>query len=783
MFHADDVDRQLCGERRSGKSLAHAGLSVEPVGKHGRVEPVARVGIGRIRQGERRPLLSRTVSAERDGRQAADRGGDDEAGRGRRRALDASGERDLRFFEIDQRRGRRQVEPEPGGERAVEGQEQPPCAIERQRDRRAFQADVERLEVEHMVVGDGDLEVEEKPARWAARHGRDREIEAREIGLREGQIEGSLEEVAEAFEAEGDLDPADLEREPAQKPGKAVEREVEVAEGRGEVGQFRQPPQRQHARQVEVKQFAECEIGSEPPAPQAAHEVEVEAQVAEGPALPFVEQALEIPGERFELEVQAVGKLGADVRQRHERQRDVEISEPVGRERAERRPGPVNARPVPCAEVGQPEQAADVEVGEVRDDVTEGEDVGQRQAGQRDVDVPEVEALEPVDEELEHVWQVGHREAAEPVDHLLQLHARLERELPRRRARRSWRQEEVGNRLGDRRRGRPRLGVWIGRVGRERVGDERADGESIGEGLGRGLELEHARGDRRAHRDLDHVCATAAGTQLRDREQTVGTGCSGWQRGDDRSGHRGLAVVDLHGERAECRPRFEGDIEREFHLRGGGGLEKEPVLVGGGARARGERRRRRRHHATGNRKGAGQAQLRRAAAGNVDRRPGGQDRSRVERRRFTPRHRERQRELKSLRLRIPRQAEVGDGRRRRTGRQRVAQHLDELVDRLEAGQAAVATQRLEDRFDLRGQVEDVADGAIDERNPEIPHELRHDALELHEIGGQAARVDVAELCKVERAARGGPERGWHELEGWQLGDRVEEVAGGHAEFQ
>ena len=130
VFHADDVDRQLCGERRSGEGLAHAGRRVETVGKHGRVEPVARVGIGRIRQGERRPLLSRTVSAERDGRQAADRGGDDEAGRGRRRALDAGGERDLRLVEIDQRRGRRQVEPEPGGERAVEGQEQPPCAIE-----------------------------------------------------------------------------------------------------------------------------------------------------------------------------------------------------------------------------------------------------------------------------------------------------------------------------------------------------------------------------------------------------------------------------------------------------------------------------------------------------------------------------------------------------------------------------------------------------------------------------------------------------------------------------
>ena len=93
-----------------------------------------------------------------------------------------------------------------------------------------------------MVVGDGDLEVEEEPAGWASRDGRDREIEAREIGLREGQIEGPLEEVAEAFEAKGDLDPADLEREPAQKPGKAVEREVEVAEGRCEVGQFRQPP-------------------------------------------------------------------------------------------------------------------------------------------------------------------------------------------------------------------------------------------------------------------------------------------------------------------------------------------------------------------------------------------------------------------------------------------------------------------------------------------------------------------------------------------------------------
>ena len=253
MFHADDVDRQLCGERRPGKGLAHAGREVETVGEHGRVEPVARVGIGWIGQGERRPLLSRSVSAERDGRQATDRGGDDEAGRGRRRALDASGERDLRLVEIDQRRGRRQVEPEPGGERAVEGQEQPPCAIERQRDRRAFQADVERLEVEHMVVGDGDLEVEEEPAGWASRDGRDREIEAREIGLREGQIEGSLEEVAEAFESKGDLDSPDLEREPAQKPGEAVEREVEVAEGRGEVGQFRQPPQRRHTRQVEVE--------------------------------------------------------------------------------------------------------------------------------------------------------------------------------------------------------------------------------------------------------------------------------------------------------------------------------------------------------------------------------------------------------------------------------------------------------------------------------------------------------------------------------------------------
>ena len=136
-----------------------------------------------------------------------------------------------------------------------------------------------------------------------------------------------------------------------------------------------------------------------------------------------------------------------------------------------------------------------------------------------------------------------------------------------------------------------------------------------------------------------------------------------------------------------------------------------------------------------------------------------------------------------MRHRIPRQAEVGDGRRRRTGRQRVAQHLDELVDRLEAGKAAVATQRLEDRGDLRAQVEDVAEGAIDKRDPEIPHELRHDALELHEIGGEAARVDVAELCKVERAARGGPERGWHELEGRQLGDRVEEIAGGHTELQ
>ena len=634
-----------------------------------------------------------------------------------------------------------------------------------------------------MVVGDGNLEVEEEPAGWAACDGRDREIEAWEIGLREGQIEGPLEEVAEAFEAKGDLDPPDLEREPAQKPGESVGREVEGAEGRGEGGQFRQPHQRRHARQVEVAQFAECEIGSEPPAPQAAHEVEVEAQVAERPALPFVEQPFEIPGQRFELEVQAVGKLSADIGQREQRQGDVEISEPVGRERAERRPGPVNARPVPCAEVGQPKQAADVEVGEVRDDVTEGEDVGQRQAGHRDVDVPEVEAFEPVDEELKHAWQVGHREAAEPVDHLLQLHARLERELPRRRACLRWRQEEVGNRLGDRRRGRPRLGVWIGSIGRERVCHERADGESIGEGRGRGLELEHARSDRRAHRDLDHVCATAAGTQLRDREQTVGAGCSGRQRRDHRSGHRGLAVVDLHGERAECRPRFERDIEREFHLRGGGRLEKEPVRVGGGALARGERRRRRRHHATGNREGAGQPQLRRAAAGDVDRRPGGQDRSRIERRRFAPRHRERQRELEPLRHRIPRQAEVGDGRRRRTGRQRVAQHLDELVDRLEAGKAAVATQRLEDRGDLRAQVEDVAEGAIDKRDPEIPHELRHDALELHEIGGEAARVDVAELCKVERAARGGPERGWHELEGRQLGDRVEEIAGGHTELQ
>ena len=93
-----------------------------------------------------------------------------------------------------------------------------------------------------MVVGDGDLEVEEEAAGWASRDGRDREIEAREIGLRKGQIEGALEEVAEAFEAEGDLDPADLERKPTQKPGEAVEREVEVAEGRGEVGQFRQPP-------------------------------------------------------------------------------------------------------------------------------------------------------------------------------------------------------------------------------------------------------------------------------------------------------------------------------------------------------------------------------------------------------------------------------------------------------------------------------------------------------------------------------------------------------------
>ena len=163
--------------------------------------------------------------------------------------------------------------------------------------------------------------------------------------------------------------------------------------------------QARHGRQV-----AEHEPAARGPAAEPVEEVEVEAVDVGQPARPLHLELVEIPGEPLPAEKEAVVECDGGLAGRPvEEEVEVEVEET---ERASRELGDREARAAARDVVADrdrrvAEEPREVDRGHLPDQVAEGEQVAQREAGQRERRVPERQALEPRREQAEHRRDVG----------------------------------------------------------------------------------------------------------------------------------------------------------------------------------------------------------------------------------------------------------------------------------------------------------------------------------------------------------------------------------------
>ena len=166
------------------------------------------------------------------------------------------------------------------------------------------------------------------------------------------------------------------------------------------------------------RQVAEHEPAARGPAAEPVEEVEVEAVDVGQPARPLHLELVEIPGEPLPAEKEAVVECDGGLAGRPvEEEVEVEVEETERRRQrevkaGERELGDREARAAARDVVADrdrrvAEEPREVDRGHLPDQVAEGEQVAQREAGQRERRVPERQALEPGREQAEHRRDVG----------------------------------------------------------------------------------------------------------------------------------------------------------------------------------------------------------------------------------------------------------------------------------------------------------------------------------------------------------------------------------------